>query len=292
MQHVVDNPGGGDCGYYSFAIGLIEQIQKQARVNQTSALFEKWQKLGLQGVSLAQIKAIDLAELARNPRTYEKDLLKVLQQSLRQIGFNQKRQDCRLEEISRASLFNDFCAMVRGQADEPFNVLNTEQVKHLIAMNDLNPDSTVDEMAAVFLKDVREPNSIVLAAGARVTAAGYWATHTDLAEVAEALGANLKVAGAADGSALKDRPTICLINQGNYHWQTQLETPIPMQAYAPRMFAPTAQLREEVLKLKIDIAADKKIALSDIDVASAHEGESDEDFAKRLQEAEIRRFRP
>lgn len=291
MRNVIDNPGGGNCGYYGFAIALIEQIQQQVRANGRSALFDKWQGMGLKDVLLTQIQAFDLAALARSPRRYQKELLDKLQQSLRELGFEQARQAAQGKHVDQSSLFNKFCAIVMGEADAQYNELQTPAVHKFIRQQNLPPNSSFSRLQAVFKADVAKPSSVILQAALRVTEPGYWATHTELAQVAEALGVNLKVAGMADGKALTDRPTITLVNQGNYHWQTQLQAPIPKQAHAPRMFAPTVSLREEILKLKIDVDEKKQINLAHIDTAKSNDDETDKDFAKRLQEAEIRRFR-
>lgn len=42
MSFRIDNPGGGDCGFYAFAIGLIHVIQHEYYANGKSNTFNRW----------------------------------------------------------------------------------------------------------------------------------------------------------------------------------------------------------------------------------------------------------
>ena len=93
MTHIIDNPGGGDCGFYAFSIGLINIIQQEYIVEGISKTFNLWQDKDLKGVSLQDIINIDLSKLYQSPGNYKKELLVKLQLSLRNITVNAIKSD-------------------------------------------------------------------------------------------------------------------------------------------------------------------------------------------------------
>ncbi|HHF7366788.1 TPA: hypothetical protein ACPSKY_001907 [Legionella bozemanae] len=102
MPFRIDNPGGGDCGFYAFAIGLIATIQKEYAENgKNSKTFAQWQSKGLNNVSLREILGIDLNQLYESPYTYKKETLLKLQMSLRSISATAYKNDL-LKKIAEA----------------------------------------------------------------------------------------------------------------------------------------------------------------------------------------------
>lgn len=43
MAQTINNPGGGDCGFYAMAIGLVDCIQREYQQNKSSKTFDRWQ---------------------------------------------------------------------------------------------------------------------------------------------------------------------------------------------------------------------------------------------------------
>ncbi|WP_237760402.1 hypothetical protein [Legionella steelei] len=88
MTYRIDNPGGGDCGFYAFAVGLIKIIQEEYALHKKSETFARWQRNGLNNTSLEDILSIDINKLYNSPYAYKKDILDKLQMSLRGISAN------------------------------------------------------------------------------------------------------------------------------------------------------------------------------------------------------------
>lgn len=101
MPYRIDNPGGGDCGFYALGIGLIAIIQKEYAENGKSKTFTQWQKKGLNNVGLQEILDIDLNQLYESPYTYKKETLLKLQLSLRSISATSYKNDL-LKKIAEA----------------------------------------------------------------------------------------------------------------------------------------------------------------------------------------------
>ncbi len=93
---IIDNPGGGDCGFYAFAVALIDIIQQQARAgDDQSKTLRQLQGLGAD-ISLEDINAINLQALSQSPRpvlgSRERRILDTLQMSLRKVAANEYKQ--------------------------------------------------------------------------------------------------------------------------------------------------------------------------------------------------------
>ncbi|STY29980.1 Dot/Icm T4SS effector [Legionella wadsworthii] len=87
----IDNPGGGDCGFYALAVGLIDIIQKQHALTETSTIYQHWKVQSPGLVDLEEILGIDLNELYTSSGNYKKEhreLMFKLQMSLRSIACN------------------------------------------------------------------------------------------------------------------------------------------------------------------------------------------------------------
>jgi hypothetical protein len=92
MPTEIDNPGGGDCGFYAMAIGLIDVIQKNT-YDKDDEILNKWQQLDPKMFAnndinsiKQQILEIDLTQLKKYPHTYQKNALYELQMSLRRVA--------------------------------------------------------------------------------------------------------------------------------------------------------------------------------------------------------------
>jgi hypothetical protein len=95
---VIDNAGGGDCGFYALSIALIDIIQKEYKSGGKSAAFNSWKQAGLANVELAEILQVDLHAMQKatgtdDQRTIQRPLLDKLQFSLRDVARNYYRDD-------------------------------------------------------------------------------------------------------------------------------------------------------------------------------------------------------
>ena len=83
MYFSVDNPGGGDCAFYAYAIALINVVKQEFRQNPTgrSKTFERW------CASYPLLNEFKGAIISFNYRVQNDDLLQILQKSLRKVVF-------------------------------------------------------------------------------------------------------------------------------------------------------------------------------------------------------------
>ncbi|PWY55119.1 hypothetical protein DGG96_13125 [Legionella qingyii] len=287
MSYRIDNSGGGDCGFYAFAIGLINTIQNEYSLHGKSKTYERWNTEGLHNVSLQEILEVDLNQLYHSPRTYKNQLLFMLQMSLRNIAFNVYKnelfnrikgeevlQDHRAK-IEATPIFGKFRELVdfylhnKGSLAEirQFNELalspevlilaertaQTLQVKLQKPSADSPEQIELEHVKNVVLHDVmsagkENPDSVILKGVEKIREQGRWATHDDLKEIAAHLDVNLYVVGKENGVTLPDRPTICLNNEGNAHWTTNVEQLAPKEEHVatpPVPKKPQEQIKEE-----------------------------------------------
>ncbi len=261
MPITIDNPAGGDCGFYAFAIGLIEIIQKEnQQADGNCPTFILWQQNGLNDASLKDLLEVDLNALRKAPRSYKSDLLNTLQMSLRSISAQAIITDLK-DKISKEQLEPDYKTVVEGASlYVHFMELVQEYLKKrpsyaaISAMgkfNELAMSAEVKQLARetadglsikfqgveefeerqkienhyvkeVIIKDVTKPDSLILKAVGIIKAKGRWATHDNLKEVAAKLVVNLHVTDTNDGDQLVGRPTVSLTNHYNAHWTTQV----------------------------------------------------------------------
>lgn len=258
---LIDNPGGGDCGFYALSIGLIDTIQKECSLFEKSKTYDQWLIQGLQNTSLQEILEIDLEQLSRSPRHYKKDLLFKLQMSLRSIAciiyqndpINRIITEASIGDgranIEATSLFGKFIELVDyylGRGDSlakisQFNELAfSSEVQELAieAAQSLLPKiQEKDEKEArqiqiayvkeIFYQDIIFANkanvdSVILKGVEKIKEQGRWATHSDLKEIADQLHVNLHVIGHLDGQDKPAYPVITLRNESNIHWTTRV----------------------------------------------------------------------
>lgn len=261
QERIIDNPGGGDCGFYAFAIGLIDIILKEYALTGKSKTYDQWKSQGLNHVSLQEILDIDLNELYHSPGNYKKELLFKLQMSLRTIACNIYKNEPinrikteavlkdRRANIEATPIFCKFMELVDfflGIGDSlakisQFNELALSREVQELAMETaqslvpLLTDKSEKEarriqnarVKEVLLKDIvvdekANPDSIILKGMDKIKEKGRWATHYDLKEIADQLHVNLHVVGKENGRDTPSYPVITLYNMGNSHWTTKV----------------------------------------------------------------------
>lgn len=257
MSYTINNPGGGDCGFYAFAIGLIDIIQHEYKRQGYSATFNCWQKEGLNAVSLQNIIDIDLNSLYQN-RNYKKELLFILQMSLRASTVNATKSDldskikaeasandgstkiegsfvyCKFMELVEFYLKRSGTLRQIGQFNElalSSDVLKLAEKTAAFLKKNLNKNQSYKDIQTVenahvkqiLLDDVRKDNSLILKGLDKIKEKGRWAAHSDLKEIAELFHVNLQVVGQLNGNLIADYPTITLNNERNAHWTTVVD---------------------------------------------------------------------
>lgn len=146
----IDNPGNGNCGFYSFAIGLIAIIQEEFYSQGTSSVYDRWVRGGL---SIKDIKnkllTLNLEELRTAPTKEQNEMLFALQTSLRDILATHYEEslwatildekETTLPKIEGNEVFHKFVSLVEGNLEEDqlnelaANDLVTAQVQKLAA---------------------------------------------------------------------------------------------------------------------------------------------------------------
>ena len=272
VTQIVNNPGGGDCGFYAFSIGLIAIIQKEHALNNgTSATFEKWVAKGLNSVELDVLLGIDLQDLTGTSK-----LLFSLQMSLRTIVAEASKQDLltRIESekkpdssstlVQGSPIFSQFVEIVDAYRskqttfdkiarffgiDPFFKIVNfnglalSEPIQSLAKKlaEELGPESIVFSTHEL-ISETKRIKEVFIDEGNRariwsgvdvIKRAGRWATHTDLTVVAAELDVNLVVTGEQNGRSLENQPTVTLNNCSNVHWTTTVPARIAVSQVSP-----------------------------------------------------------
>jgi hypothetical protein len=270
VAYTINNPGGGDCGFYAFAIGLIDIIQHEYKLNGRSSTFEEWQHAGLKRISLQDILNIDLNQLMNSPYIYKKNELAALQMSLRVISVNAYRADLlrriNIEKespdkpttVEGSQIFGKFMQLVQFYKAHPNSVYPDSHFNELALSPEVvhlaketakslkgvlqNKSFAIDQklenqhVKDVFIRDVLlkngqlNPASIILAGTDKIQEQGRWATHSDLREITGVLHTNLYVNGQLNGPLTPHCPTVKLNNHGNAHWTTQVDK-LPKQVH-------------------------------------------------------------
>lgn len=158
MPHL-DNPGGGNCGYYALAISLIDII-KQELAQQSNRTLDHLNRLLAPPLNRTQFLDFDLAQYANNPYSYRRDFLDSFQTSLRNIAvqgyinsINETAGTERLRHAENLSLvdgnetFSKFMSIVRAR-------LFNSAVEHA-QFNELNGSPEVNTLANRVLEAFR-----------------------------------------------------------------------------------------------------------------------------------------
>ena len=294
----INNPGGGDCGFYAFAIGLIDVIQTEHQQGKTET-FKRWHAKDAR-IQHHTLLSLDLHQLAAS-HDYKKDLLFQLQMSLRKIAVASLQANTQ-KNPEASILYSRFCELVHAHKEK-----NALYIQNTLEYNELVDSASVQALAEktarnnlspcdVFKKDIAaNDHSLILKASSQLEKQGEWANHTSFKELAQALQVHFEVSGEpSDARPIDGRPTITLNNENHCHWTTEV-------ALTPRIASThTALTRQNLLskhgffaemKQKYQAIKQEAIDIHAIDQAKALEGESDEAFALRLQEAEIALYR-
>jgi hypothetical protein len=325
MKCVIDNPGGGDCGFYAFSIALIEIIQQEVRSKKISPTFQKWQELGLVSVELGDLLKVNLSILASHPRTHSGHLFNTLQMSLRDIVAESRKEEFKLKMIpekhSESNLSQVHDSAIYREFTELFQAFSEGKKsgkvrRQLSDYNDLALSSDVRDLAKraadewaiysqgivgfkernvaemaflskILTEDAQSDSPVILKGTDAIKKKGRWATHTHLKELAVQFKVNLCLSNEY-GTVDDQLPTVTLNNQRGAHWTTTVNLPEKKSSL----------YREHVREIiwmasKGEFAnVSNPIDVRHIDKAEANAGESDEDFARRLQDAEYRASRP
>ncbi|WP_259331259.1 hypothetical protein [Legionella bozemanae] len=260
MPFRINNPGGGDCGFYAFSIGLINAIQEEYNEHGKSEIFDLWKSKGLNNVSLQEILDIDLHKLYDSPYTYKKETLLKLQMSLRGIATTAYKHDLFKKiaeaksngstQVESSPVYHKFMELVHYYLDNEgtldkisqFNELalspkvlalakkTAASLKPMLKNQTFAQTQKIENayVKEVFLKDVlfagkENPSSVILKGIEKIKEQGRWATHADLNEVADQLKVNLYVTNQLNGEPTKGWSTIVLNNEGNAHWTTNVK---------------------------------------------------------------------
>lgn len=246
----INNPGKGNCGFYAFAIGLIDLIQEERTYN-CSVVFDRWIKL-----------EPSVRECYKSICSYDFDkpnlkLLEALQRILRTITFNiqieELKQACaaakeedEYQALVATSSYRKFAEMYYGvDLDSRFNELSKSPIiKKTIAK--IDKSKVVEEHEALVLAPIfmsliygegiipgtitlttkPSPNSPIINALRGITQNYVWATHLELDYLANAFEVNLHpLENGLARYPFQDIPyrhTITVNNQFNIHWTTQV----------------------------------------------------------------------
>ncbi|HAT5920570.1 TPA: type IV secretion protein Dot [Legionella pneumophila] len=263
MSYSIDNPGGGDCGFYALAIGLISIIQNEYKLHGKSKTYDRWKQVeGIYGVRLQDILNVDLTKLHDSPYTYKSELLFLLQMSLRNIAVIVNKEDlikriieegqskdqtkiegsnayCKFMELVQLYLYRRDSLARISQFNElalsPEIVQTAQDIARILGPILRNqPFHQVQKIENAFVKEVLlndvlsgntiNSNSIILKSLEKIKEQGRWATHDDLKEIADLLKINLNVVGQPNGKPIPEYPTVTLKNLSNTHWITQVES--------------------------------------------------------------------
>lgn len=273
MSYSIDNPGGGDCGFYALAIGLISIIQNEYKLHGKSKTYDRWKQVeGIYGVRLQDILNVDLIKLHDSPYTYKSELLFLLQMSLRNIAVIVNKEDlvkriieegrskdqtkiegsnayCKFMELVQLYLYRRDSLERISQFNElalsPEIVQTARDIARILKPILRNqPFHQVQKIENAFVKEVLlndvlsgntiNSNSIILKSLEKIKEQGRWATHDDLKEIADLLKINLNVVGQPNGKPIPEYPTVTLKNLSNTHWITQVESLQGPRQYTPR----------------------------------------------------------
>lgn len=249
-ERAIDNPGQGNCGFYAFAIGLIDIIQEEKVINQRS-MFDQWVQLDPSlSHSYDAICAFDFD----HP---DDRLLEDLHRSLRRITYKVQLEELRQvcarttveDEYRLLVATSNYCKFAELFYDNNVNPGYNEFAKYPAikkALAQIDRSKVVAEHEALVLvplfisllygegvapKDITpltEPlsDSPILKAMQVITHDFVWATHLDLNYLAHAFKVNLHTLENGEATYpfqdLPERHIITVNNQHNIHWTTHV----------------------------------------------------------------------
>lgn len=144
MSTVLDNPGGGDCGFYAPADKAIRDIQEQYRANKGTSDFDTFWKNGLakefpsvrREAVLARILSIDLRKVKDN-KNHKKELRFQLQQGARNAlaGARKGALVRGLRGISVSEAYPDVLALVQAYRERDDAIAKAIASGNVLATN-------------------------------------------------------------------------------------------------------------------------------------------------------------
>ena len=246
----IDNPGRGNCGFYAFAIGLINII-KDENAYSSKQMFNRWVALN------PEIKNEFNAIINFNFQTPDNDLLNRLQSYLRFTLYHHKLNELKsacaynnaadnYTKLTANSIFTNFAALyykVPANIDPSYNEFaRSPLIKEAIAsLGTLTVNKENTALVPLFIellygkvdfKTLTEDSypldtSPILGLLQQITADFEWAQHLDLDYLSRAFQLNLHILDNGKPRwAFKDTPglhTIALNNENNSHWTTQVK---------------------------------------------------------------------
>lgn len=276
QERVIDNPAKGNCGFYAFAIGLINIIQQEG----TRETFDKW--VHLDPSINSYYEAICQFDFDKP----NNELLEVLQRSLRVITYNQQIEELRwactsaqkrdeYRTLVATSTYRRFAEMYHGTNIDPhFNpFITSKAIKDALAKIDngkVVPGHEALILAPLFISLIYgenvapetitvltapKLNSPVIQALQNITQDFVWATHEELDYLANAFEVNLHT--LENGVQrypfhdLPNRNTITVNNQGNAHWTTRvtlakkISKPLEQPPNIPQRITPLLDLSSQ-----------------------------------------------
>lgn len=253
----LDNPGQGDCGYYAFAMGVIQL----AKDHQISAPIERWKALDPTVVN-------DLDEMLQdNPLGSSSNKWYQLQLSMRRLVFNHIAEKCptRYDEFLGQPPYEDFFDLVRnysnrfffGDLDGRLNALTkSKELRSLAeaihsALKQIKyPDNPkVQEIARnefIFAALVKHRQLVLNAYQSYYLESHAWATEQELCILAQSLGIGVKyyINGHPCTADLLQEPHIILNNENNRHWTLLVPKAQSVFQILPEAQAPTSSPNE------------------------------------------------
>ncbi len=288
QERVIDNPAKGNCGYYAFAIGLINIIQQDG----ARTTFDKW--VSLDPSISSYYNAICKFDFDKP----DNDLLEALQRILRLITYNFQIDELRwactsaqrndeYRALVATSTYGKFSEMYNGTNVDPrFNqFVSSSAIKKALAKIDpstVTPKHEALVLAPLFMsllygEDVApetitvrtDPkfDSPVIQALQNVTRDSVWATHLELDYLANAFEVNLHTLENGvqryEFHDLPSRHTITLNNQANIHWTTRVTmikkaSKTPDQSNEPLGVTSLLGLSSKITELETEIPAKKQ----------------------------------
>lgn len=260
IEKNVENPGGGDCAFYSFAIGLIDIAQKNP------GFLEQWIDRTPEVIELAEdIRLFDVTKAVSNKHSPGFQFLNRLQRLLRGMVHEHRLDDLRLvwvsdnykQQLERDPVFLYF-AELHYKANKDFDPRtnpfwgNNEIKKRIDELGDkiaaLKKESSytqeveeslvAQEFVRLLYGDKLTPeqikfdtpfqdNSPVIKALSKVLEKTFWGTRDDLMVLGAIFQFNMHVIEVGKKNhkmvGIPGQHTITLNNHGNYHWTTKIQ---------------------------------------------------------------------
>ena len=188
VMPIINPPGDGNCGYYAVAIGLIDIVKQELAKNNNSPTLNNFNSKADPKYQSSFFSEFDLANVTA-------ENLMGLQKTLRALTAK-----AYLEQFSKEG-DNSYLAVHK-------NLLQDEKKQ--------------PKDQDILFDNLNETNEQAVA---KLKSNGRWATAENLAVLCNYLDLNLaiKTQKYAALPEANGKPTITVVNKGNYHWQTEVK---------------------------------------------------------------------